>query len=259
MDSAAEVDAILEKTGDTLVDRELCIWPAPLNHALQICKVKLERIKALYGPTTLEVYIKGDGTNWRDQVATLHGYKANRTSQKPHWYQEIRQYLIEQWGAVEIDGKEADDQIALRAFEASKSYVVCSPDKDLDQIPGHHWNYKNNVSYDITEEEARWFFWHQALAGDTADNIKGCWKIGHGKAQEIMGELQDNNADDREVWETIVQCYEDSMGVTGCPYAGMPPEVVALENARLVWMQTEDGRLWTPPGEPYEYIDMGDY
>ena len=55
----------------------------------------------------------------------------------------------------------------------------------------------------------------------------------------------------------MVEVYEQTMGTPGCPYAGMPADTVALENARLVWMQTEPRRLWTPPGEPKVYMEGG--
>jgi len=253
--SAAEVKEYGEEHGLTLLDRELEIIPQPLSFALQICKQKLQEIKDRY-KGDLQIYIKGDGTNWRDDIATIHGYKANRLNvPKPPWNAEVYQYLREHWDAIEINGKEVDDHVATLAYEASKPYVVCSPDKDLDQVVGIHWNYSKNVEYEIAPDEAEFFFWQQVLSGDTADNIKGCWKVGDGRAVELVAEWMGDQLTDIEIWANIVQTYEDSMGLKGCPYTGMPAEVVALENARLVWMQTESLRLWTPPGEPKVYLE----
>lgn len=252
VNTAAEVKEIEATSGSILVSRDLVITPGPLSFSLQVAKTKMQTMKHRYGDR-LEVYIKGDGTNWRDQVATLHGYKANRTAPKPYHFESIREYLIDVWGAVEIHGKEVDDHVATRAYESSQKYVICSPDKDLDQIPGLHWNYRSNEEYRVSSDWARMFFWKQVLSGDNSDNIKGCWKVGDGKADAMVEAWW--GEDDETLWANIVQVYEESMGIDGCPYAGMDPADVALENARLVWMQTEEGVLWTPPGEPKEYIE----
>jgi hypothetical protein len=252
-DSAAEVKEFgIEHPDLTFVEKDLIVTPGPLEHCLQVVKTKLKEMQRKYGP--LEVYVKGDGTNFRDDVSTIVKYKGNRTAVKPYWLEEIRQYLIVNWNAIEISGKEADDAIATRAFEASKSYVVCSPDKDLNQIPGKHWNYSKNVEFEIDPDEAREFFWQQVLSGDTADNIKGCWKIGEGKATDLVAEWIGDQLSDEEIWPLVVEVYDISKAKPGCPYPDLAPDVVAVENARLVWMQTENLRLWTPPGVPAEYM-----
>lgn len=254
--SAAEVKEYGKENDLTLIDRELEIIPQPLPFALQICKQKLEEMQSRWPKGNLKVYIKGDGTNWRDDVATIHGYKANRLNvEKPPWNAEVYDYLRQTWDAVEISGKEVDDHLATLAFEASQPYVICSPDKDLDQIVGEHWNYSKNVGYDIAPDEASAFFWQQALAGDAADNIKGCWKLGVTGAEQLVNGWVDDRYTDEEIWERIVRMYELSQEMKGCPYVDMDPAAAALENARLVWMQTEAGRLWTPPGQPYEYLE----
>ena len=253
--SAAEVKAHGIENKLTLIDRELEIIPQPLAFALQICKTKIKDMMNRY-QGDLYLYIKGDGTNWRDDVATIVGYKANRiNTPKPPWNKEIYAYLRDHWNAVEISGKEVDDHVATLAFESSKPYVICSPDKDLDQIPGTHWNYAKNVEYQISPDEARAFFWAQALAGDNADNIKGCWKIGVQGATEMVDEWIAEGMSDAELWECVVSEYAASQDKKGCPYTVLTAEEAALENARLVWMQTESGRLWTPPHRPLEYMN----
>lgn len=251
----ADIKQHVEETGHTLLEREQIVIPGPKTHSLQVAKLRMQEIRERYGDN-MEVYLKGDGTNFRDDIATLHTYKGNRSTIKPYWLPEIREYMILTWGAIPVNGKEADDQIATRAFEASKECIICSPDKDLDQIPGLHWNYSKQVEYDISPEEARVFFWTQVLAGDTADNIKGCWKIGSAGAEAMINTLiYEDGLDDESIWAIVVAEYDISMGLPGCPYAGMPAELVALENARLVWMQNESGRLWTPPGAKPEYLE----
>ena len=255
-DYVADLNEHLEMTGDILVEKTQRIIQGELSHCLHVVKQTMQGIVKRYGKR-LEVYVKGDGTNFRDDISTLVDYKANRTTEKPYYLEEIRQYMINTWNAIPVNGKEADDMIATRAFEASGPYVVCSPDKDLDQIPGLHWNYSKKVEYDVSEWEAQYFFWQQCLSGDSADHIKGCWRIGPGTAKKLLDEWLKDDPSEADIWEMIVEEYEASMGKGNCPYAGMPAEMVAIENARLVWMQTENLRLWTPPGAPPEYLEGG--
>lgn len=243
-----------------LRDEEEMFLVEPVENALQIVKMKLQEMRQ-FG--ILEVYLKGDGENWRNKVATLYPYKGNRTSPPPVWYHAIREYMVDHWGATLINGKEVDDHIATLAYERrGQELTICHADKDLDQIPGHHWNYNTSVRYYVEEIDALCFFYEQILSGDYSDNVKGCWKIGKGRAVELVNEClerADETHEDLEtlLWSKVVQEYEDSMGRNGCPYAGMPPEQVALENARLVWMQTEPNRLWTPPGWEEVYLSGG--
>lgn len=253
-DSAAEVKEFSEEHPDlTLLERELIQIPGPLAFCLQVAKNKMLEMQSKYGE--LEVYVASkDATNFRFDISTIVKYKGNRASMKPYWIEEIRKYLIDNWNAIEITGKEVDDAIATRAFEASKPVITCSPDKDLNQIIGTHWNYSKSVEFEIDPDEAREFFWTQVLMGDTADNIKGCWKCGEGAATEYVAQWIADQLNDAEIWGLVVNIYADSMGLNKCPYAGMPAEAVAIENARLVWMQTESLKLWTPPGAPAEYM-----
>lgn len=256
LESAVAVKEFVEEKEVTLLDRELVVEPGPLEFALQICKNKLLDIKRRYPKGNLQVYVKGDGTNWRDDVATIAGYKANRTQEKPPWNAEVYQYLKDSWDAIEISGKEVDDHVATLAYETSKPYVICSPDKDLDQIPGTHWNYSKNVEYEISWEEARAFFWQQCLSGDAADNIKGCWKMGEKLSSAMVLGWIAEGYEEEEIWDRVVAMYEASLAMAGCSYTHLTAYEAALENARLVWMQAESGRLWTPPGQPYEYLEV---
>lgn len=251
--SAAEIKAFLAENPDlSEVERVRHKEVGPLDHALMIAKAKMNDIRDRFGDS-LEVYIRGDNqTNFRDEIATLHKYKGNRDNlTKPTHFEAIRQYLVDHWGAYKVEDQEADDEIGCRLTEledVGRQVIIASPDKDLDQFPGRHWSYKMNLAYDVEPLEAHQFFWQQVLTGDYSDNIRGCWKCGDKKAADILTAV--SHLDDAEIWQTIVNVYEESMGLPGCPYAGMPAEAVALENAQLVYMRRIRGEIWMPPGVP---------
>jgi DNA polymerase-1 len=85
------------------------------------------------------VYISGKG-NYRDTIATtiprVHEgwkYKGNRDPlHKPKYFAEIKQYLIDKWGAVPVDGIETDDACCIEQFaRPDRSTCIVSVDKDL--------------------------------------------------------------------------------------------------------------------------------
>ena len=254
--SAAERDEFLAKDDKLVVlSSEPIVVEKPLAFSLKVVKNKLETIQRRYGKR-MRVYVKGvEGKNFRDEVYTIQKYKGNRQTPKPIHYDAIVQYMVERWDAIRVEGKEVDDQVALDAAESSIPYVVCSPDKDLDQIPGLHWNYRDGVEYTVSEEEAKWMFWYQLLMGDSSDNIMGIWRCGKAAAKKMMDELW-MLADGDAMWLQVVEWYEQSQELPTCPYKDMDPWEVALQTARAVWMQDERNRLWTPPGAPYEYMDI---
>ena len=84
---------------------------------------------------------------------------------------------------------EADDLVSIWAHEAldrKEEYVICGIDKDLLQIPGHHYNYGKDTWQLINEEEALHNLYIQCLTGDNTDNIPGLKGIGPKKAQKIL-------------------------------------------------------------------------
>lgn len=164
-----------------------------------------------------EVYLTGPH-NFRFEIATVAPYKGQRTGDKPHHWSTVGDRLRNHWGAKEVQGIEADDILAIRAtameLESTGSYVIASRDKDLRQVPCHHYSWacgknqpekemypvdylgvveallyispKGDKSYKLSGYGLR-FFYGQLLTGDTVDNIKGCPRIG---PQKAVGDLQ---------------------------------------------------------------------
>lgn len=257
--SAASLKEHCAENNLDLIERETEVTALPVEYSLSIVKNKLSEIQSRYGKR-MRTYIKSkEGKNFRDEIYKVQKYKGNRTSPKPLHYDGIIDYMVLHWDAIRVNLKEADDQIALDAAESSIPYVVCSPDKDLDQIPGLHWNYGKAVEYSISEEEARYFFWKQVLMGDSADNILGCWKIGEGKADKLLADWMHEpwltSEVDERIWEKIVEQYELSMEHPTCPYKDMDPTEVAIQTAQGVWMQNKRNALWMPPGTPFATIE----
>jgi DNA polymerase-1 len=177
-------------------------------------------------------YLTG-GNNYRFDIAKTAVYKGNRLAPKPQHLPALRQHLVDEWGAVVIEGSEADDAVATHATELGyNNSIITSVDKDLDQIPGWHYNFVKDIAYHITPEEGMYRFYKQILTGDSADNIIGLKGVGPVKADKILDEC-----------ETEVELYN------ACLLAYDGNEERVLENARLLWLRRYEGQMWEPPKE----------
>jgi hypothetical protein len=179
-----------------------------------------------------KLYLTGSN-NFRISIAKTAVYKGNRIAPKPQHLPALRKHLVDEWGAVIVEGIEADDAVATHATELGyNNSVISSVDKDLDQIPGWHYNFVKDIAYHITPEEGMYRFYKQILTGDSADNIIGLKGIGPVKADKMLDEC------DTEVklYNACVQAYEGD-------------EERVLENARLLWLRRCEGQMWEPPKE----------
>jgi len=105
------------------------------------------------------------------------------------FYFELRSLLIEEGKVTPATGMEADDLVRIWAEEArakNQQFVVCSVDKDLQCIPGHHYLIHRGELIFVEEEQADIHYWTQILTGDSVDNIKGLKGIGPVKAGRIL-------------------------------------------------------------------------
>lgn len=242
-----------EHPAAVIISEEEDITAEPIEHALGGVKRLLREIQAETDSENVHVVLSesmGKG-NFRHAIAQQAPYKGNRKLPRPVHYQNIRDYLVTYWGADIVQTREADDEIAIRAKRYRKQgipYVIASIDKDLDQIPGPHYDYAKKVSYQVTADDARRAFWIQVLVGDKTDNIPGAWRIGDERGSALVDRWIAEGYTDEQMFQATVDVYEKTKQRSTCPYRERPSVDVALETAQLVWMQDEPCVLWAPPG-----------
>lgn len=197
----------------------------------------------------VRVFLSGS-TNFRKDIAKQKEYKVSRKKTvRPVHYMALRTYLIESWSANISDNCEADDVVSIHARDWD-SYVIATIDKDLDQIPGLHYNYQKKVFYEIGEDEATIFFYQQCISGDSTDDIPGCYKVGSKGAEKAIAKTlkqSDGIVSEEALWRTVIASYEASTKKDACPYTLEECREVALETARLVRMQQYTDELWEAP------------
>ena len=224
----------------------------PVVNALAMCKRTLLGIETVMDEAKIEfdrldLFLTGKG-NFREGIATIRGYKANRIGvERPVHYKAIRRYMAERWGAITVDGYEADDAVAMMAhmyqYDPDRICIV-SVDKDLLTVPGRLYNFKKKLMRIVTPEEALRAFYRQMLTGDVVDNILGCYKSGDKRALTV---IPDDLTDGKDMYGRVLEEFRASMTRKGCPYTHMTAEAVVLETGRLLHMQRWIGQMWEPP------------
>jgi 5'-3' exonuclease len=152
-------------------------------------------------------------------------YKVNRVKlKKPDLFKECLQYTRDQYKCYTVHNVEADD-IVCSYHQQYKNTILCSPDKDLLQSYGLHYDIKNQklikvskpgrIECSLTDKKKKKVYtdgdfklWSQMLTGDPTDNIKGV--PGKGKVY-AFNRLKDCKSE-TEMKLLVIQDYIDYYG-----------------------------------------------
>ena len=95
-------------------------------------------------------------------------------------------------GCVQSDNCEADDVVSIWGTEADVegcSWVVAHVDKDIDMVPGWHYNFNKKTLYHTDADQGHYLLCKQLLTGDASDNIKGIRGIGPKTAEKLLKDV----------------------------------------------------------------------
>lgn len=194
----------------------------PVDVAIYRVDVLMRQILEATESEQYKSFLTGRG-NFRKVINTE--YKANRKDKEPpHYLQDCREYLINEWNAVVSNGIEADD---LLGIEQTDETVVCSLDKDLLMIPGVHFNWNKLEYTHVDQVIGLRTFYKQMLIGDRSDNIFGVDKIGPVKAAKFIDHLET----EQEMFDTVLGLYDDQ-------YSRF------IMNAQCLWIMQNEGETW---------------
>ena len=176
-----------------------------------------------------------DSVNFRKSIQPA--YKGHRNRKKPCGYKRVINRLKTEYEVVIMPTLEADDALGIYATQNPGS-CICSPDKDMRQIPGRLFDMSEMMNVEKAEGEK----WHlvQTLAGDQTDGYAGCPGIGVKRAITLFEEKGYS-------WKAVVQAFAEKD----------LSEDVALENARLAKILTasdydfdkQQPILWSPAAD----------
>lgn len=166
---------------------------------------QIEKMVNANGICKYQVFITGKG-NFREKVATILPYKGNRAkARKPKFYDDLREYLEAEWNAIVVHDMEADDAMGIEQTKLNGEGIICSIDKDLDMIPGWHFNFVKRNKYYIDELEAYRKFYQQILTGDDCDHIPGLYGIGKVKAAKSLEKCKSKEEMEKAIYDLYSQ------------------------------------------------------
>ena len=174
-----------------------------------------------------------DSVNFRKSIDPT--YKGHRNRKKPCGYKRVINKLKEEYHVVVMPTLEADDAMGIYATK-EQGHIICSPDKDMRQIPGELYDLSDGV-VTITEEEGKRWHFVQTLAGDQTDGYGGVPGFGIKRAYSFFEE-------NGYTWDAVLRAFASKD----------LDESTALQNARLAKiLQHSDYdftnqcvKFWTP-------------
>ena len=213
---------------------DVIVVTSNFSEAYKAVKRDIEKITNQYMDPDVYLFFS-DSKNFRKEI--LPAYKGHRNRKKPCGYKRVINKLKTEFNVITLPTLEADDAMGIFATMWEDT-TICSPDKDMRQIPGNLYDMKENTF--ITKPEG--LRWHliQSMAGDQTDGYGGCPGIGIKRAVAIFEQ-------DGYTWEAVVKTFaEKDLG-----------EDIALQNARLAKILTIDDydfesktiRHWTPDSD----------
>lgn len=190
------------------------------------------------------LYFTGRGARYREKFATEIPYKISREGkERPLFLPEVTDFAFNNFPCCISNSEwgEADDLIACAAHSSSSydDYIVVSIDKDLNMIPGHHYNPVKKTKFFMEKNDAYTFFFMQLLAGDRTDDIPGIKGIGLTRAEKILkGVTSPDEAFDR-VFQTYKNNYKD--------HSEDDLSTMIYNRANLLWLRRTHEEVWAPP------------
>jgi 5'-3' exonuclease len=176
---------------------------------------KLKEIMTNTGAISGAVFIKGKD-NFRYEVDAA--YKGNRKDtiepEVKDRIDDLYEYCKE--FSIQSDGGEADDYCGIAAelaLQDNKRYIVCHIDKDLDCIPGWHYNFRKDTLYYVEPEDGYRFLMMQILTGDATDNIQGLRGVGPKTAEKLINGVPNNL-----LWSRVIDIWKEKCGDNWKPF-----------------------------------------
>ena len=212
---------------------DVIVVTSNFSEAYEYVERELNNIASDLGCFDDSILFFSDSINFRKSIDPA--YKGHRNRKKPCGYKRVINKLKEEYHVVVMPTLEADDAIGIYATK-EPGHIVCSPDKDMRQIPGDLYDLTDGVVTVEPEEGRRWHL-IQTMSGDQTDGYGGVPGIGIKRAIALFEK-------EGYTWDTVVKAFAEKD----------LSEDVALTNARLAKIlqvtdydfTNKEPRLWSP-------------
>lgn len=140
-------------------------------------------------PTKIDNYLAFLGGEGNFRMSLISSYKEGRTTDRPPFFKEAKQHLVDKWGFIIVDNIEAEDAVGICLSKYPEG-IITHTDHDLNQLEGTHFNPVTNSWETINSTQAIYNLSIQLLAGCSTDKVRGLKKgIGPKTAEKMLSEL----------------------------------------------------------------------
>ncbi len=239
-------DLLLYKIGFTTQNDEEWVAKARFN----------EMVEGILAETNADQYQLwlSDKTSNNFRTKFYPEYKANRKDfVLPVHYHALKEHALGEWGAKIAIEQEADDALGIEQTKyngwldnpeyGGDGSFIASIDKDLDQVPGSHYNFDKKVKYFVTPEQGLRHFYTQLLVGDSSDHIQGCPKVGPVKAETALIGLTTEGELFHAARCLYVGSYAKHLKINDLEFV----DSQILQNGRCLKIRTEENQIWSFP------------
>ncbi len=198
-------------------------WDISIPEAVSHCQDKLEFILDQVGgrEENVRLHFTGGKSSFRypllleafPDIPEMQYKFKRRKKHVPQGLSEVKEELSKLYIATTHHEWEADDQVVFDKMQDPEAILI-AVDKDvIGNTPGKHFNYYESRKHDIamrwvevSEEEAVYNQYVQAITGDRSDNIPGIKGMGPAKAAKYLVEGMDED----EMYEGLVSAYREN-------------------------------------------------
>lgn len=195
-------EKLLDENGEPIkVDGKFTYRDRTFEESCHVTDTYITNVLEVTGATD---YVGFFGGSSKARKIIYPEYKANRKDVEPlkNLY-EMKMHLVERWAFnwLSTYEHETDDFVASFYKQVENTFII-SPDKDLLNLEGSHYNPKKNEWVFIDPFAAEKYFFASMIIGDTSDNIPGLKGKGEGFVNKVFTEPKD-------FAEKVLSCYID--------------------------------------------------
>ena len=184
-------EKLLDENGEPIkVDGKFTYRDRTFEESCHVADTYITNVLEVTGATD---YVGFFGGSSKARKIIYPEYKANRKDVEPlNNLYEMKIHLAERWAFnwLSTYEHETDDFVASFSKQIENTFIV-SPDKDLLNLEGSHYNPKKNEWVFIDPFASEKYFFASMIIGDTSDNIPGLKGKGEAFVNKVFTEPKD--------------------------------------------------------------------
>lgn len=186
----------------------------------------------------------GDGKTFRHAI--YPEYKANRTRPRPTHYEFLKDILLKNYPTTLVKEIETDDRLGIEQTTYGLESIICSIDKDLLQIPGHHYNFVKQLRTFVSPSDGYRTFYRQLITGDATDNIPAFDGKLRNSIPQFVQKLLDPIDEMSDEWDMYAYVRDLHMNYSGNPSKDCGLDIM-YRNAHLLYIHKKENDEWQKP------------